>query len=103
MAREQDLVDVELRPAPNSMMFNKTPVSKAATVMNNRPAEPSLSATGGLKQTPPAMHKEPLPIKQASADKPKAKKDKGPNKEEVLKKFATILEDYLKGMYILNI
>lgn len=33
-----------------------------------------------------------------SADKPKqAKKDKGPNKEEVLKKFSSLLEDMWKG------
>jgi translation initiation factor 4G len=43
------------------------------------------------------MQKEsPILIKQASLDKNKAaKKDKGPNKEEVLKKIDSMLEEYL--------
>lgn len=36
-------------------------------------------------------------IEQVPADKPKAKKEKGPNKEEVLKKFSSLLDDLWKG------
>lgn len=54
---------------------------------------------GGMmnhKSPPQMMQKEsPILIKQASLDKNKAaKKDKGPNKEEVLKKIDSMMEEY---------
>ncbi|KRT81371.1 hypothetical protein AMK59_5561 [Oryctes borbonicus] len=88
----QNIGDVELRPAPNSLS-NKA--VKTNNIMNSKPIEP-LSATP--KQTSTALLKESLPIKQVSTDKPKqTKKDKGPNKEEVMKKYFALIDDYLKG------
>lgn len=96
VAREQNLGELELRPSNNYMMFNKATI-KSNSIMNNRPVEQPPLQPPAPKQATPLM-KEPLPIKQASVEKPKqAKKDKGPNKEEILKKFSTLLEDYLKG------
>jgi len=47
----------------------------------------------------PLLHKEqPILIKQASQDKNKnAKKDKGPSKEEVLKKAVSLLDEHLSS------
>ncbi|KAI4463036.1 eukaryotic translation initiation factor 4 gamma [Holotrichia oblita] len=84
--------DVELRPAPNSL-FNKA--VKTNNIMNSKPMD-ALPATP--KQTPTPLLKESLPIKPVSAEKPKqTKKDKGPNKEEVMKKYFALIDDYLKG------
>lgn len=50
-----------------------------------------------VKATPTLPVKESLPIKPASAEKPKqAKKDKGPSKEEVIKKYASLLDELWK-------
>ena len=56
------------------MLFNKASV-KSNNIMNSRTIEPTFTQT--MKQPPPALHKEPLPIKQVSSEKPKqSKKDK---------------------------
>ncbi|KAF2883918.1 hypothetical protein ILUMI_22258 [Ignelater luminosus] len=95
---EQDLGEVQLRPSANSMLFNKTSMKTNSNIMNNKPADPQLPPPSTLKQSPAPLLKEPLPIKPASSEKPKqGKKDKGPNKEEVLKKFASLLEEFFKG------
>ncbi|KAJ8986086.1 hypothetical protein NQ317_003381 [Molorchus minor] len=92
---KDEIADVELRP--NSMLFNKASSVKANNMMNSRTMEPSFLAPA-VKQPPTALLKEPLPIKQVPAEKPKqSKKDKGPNKEEVLKKFSALIEEYWKG------
>lgn len=71
---KDEIADVELRP--NSMLFNKASSVKANNVMNNRVVEPSFTPTS-IKQPPSTLLKEPLPIKQVPADKPKqSKKDK---------------------------
>ncbi|KAK4887368.1 hypothetical protein RN001_003639 [Aquatica leii] len=94
VAHEQDLGELQLRPP---MLFNKASV-KTSNIMNNRSMEPQLPPAPTIKQTPAPLLKEPLPIKQASSEKPKqGKKDKGPTKEELLKKHASLLDDYFKG------
>ncbi|KAJ8947707.1 hypothetical protein NQ318_001546 [Aromia moschata] len=92
---KDEIADVELRP--NSMLFNKASSVKANNMMNSRTMEPSF-APPSMKQPPTALLKEPLPIKQVPAEKPKqSKKDKGPNKEEVLKKFNSLIDEFWKG------
>lgn len=92
---KEEIADVELRP--NSMLFNKASSVKTNNMMNNRTMEPSFTPPS-MKQPPNTLLKEPLPIKQVPAEKPKqSKKDKGPNKEEVLKKFSSLIEEYWKG------
>jgi len=107
-AREQNLGDLELRPSANSMMFNQPSVNKQPTNMvlnsNRSPVTPDLNITTTntnvnkpVMSTPTPLLKEPLPIKQASTEKPKqTKKDKGPNKEEVLKKLTTLVDEFLQ-------
>ncbi|XP_060532495.1 eukaryotic translation initiation factor 4 gamma 2 [Cylas formicarius] len=97
---KENLGEVELRP---SIVFNKASVKSNNAInaagggmQTNRGVNTALEPPhfGGSKQ-PPSAIKEPLPIAQ---DKPKqSKKDKGPNKEEVVKKFNTLLDDYWKG------
>lgn len=95
VAREQNISDLELRPG--SMLFKASAATvKTNNLMNTRPVDPPLP-TPSLKTTPTVPVKESLPIKQVSTEKPKqAKKDKGPNKEEVLKKYASLLAELWK-------
>ncbi|CAB3370045.1 Hypothetical predicted protein [Cloeon dipterum] len=96
--------EVSLRPAANSMLFKKNAnLPKPPMGMNSGRAIESLLPGGqaGLNQKipPQMMQKEsPILIKQASLDKNKAlKKDKGPNKEEVLKKMDSMVEEYFSS------
>ncbi|KAG5886033.1 hypothetical protein JTB14_000013 [Gonioctena quinquepunctata] len=90
-----DMADVELRP--NSMLITKASSLKTNNMMNNRTMEPTF-APSSMKQSPTSLLKDPLPIKQVPAEKPKqSKKDKGPSKEEILKKFNTLIDEYWKG------
>ncbi|KAL1505220.1 hypothetical protein ABEB36_004834 [Hypothenemus hampei] len=102
---KEELQEVELRP--NSMLFNKASVRNhnAANVGGNpqqhRPAPSPVVVVeapsfGGSKQ-PPSAVKDPLPMKQLGQERPKSKKDKGPSKEEVVKKFNNLLDEYWKG------
>ncbi|XP_066154239.1 eukaryotic translation initiation factor 4 gamma 2 [Euwallacea fornicatus] len=96
---KEELQEVELRP--NSMLFNKASVrhhnaANAVGTHATRPPPTEPPSFGGGKQ-PPSAVKEPLPMKQVAQDRPKSKKDKGPSKEEVLKKFNTLLDEYWKG------
>lgn len=65
-------------------------------------AEALLSPAGSLKASPPLLHKDPPPailIKQGPVekrDKARDRKDKGPSKEEVLKKVNALMDDYVK-------
>jgi hypothetical protein len=69
---KEEIEEVELRPT--SMLFNKATV-KTNNMMNIRTIETNY--TQSIKQPPAALHKEPLPIKQVSSEKPKqSKKDK---------------------------
>lgn len=117
-AREQNLGDVELRPAANSMLFNQASIKAPPTnlVLNNRPAPELTLSTPATKPTPAPLMKEPLPIKQVTTEKPKqTKKDKvklpvllsnvrivnvvtfqGPSKEELQKKLNSLVDEYLQ-------
>ncbi|KAJ8971557.1 hypothetical protein NQ314_000644, partial [Rhamnusium bicolor] len=96
---KEEIADVELRP--NSMLFNKASSVKANNMMNSRTMEPSFTPPS-MKQPPSTLLKEPLPIKQVPAEKPKQSKKRqdkyfGPNKEDVLKKFSSLIDEYWKG------
>lgn len=107
-ADNTNLDDVQLRPSANSMLFKQTATKQP--MLNSR-SSGMLGPTPGRgvnilnepinppKAHTPLLHKEqPILIKQASQDKNKnAKKDKGPNKEEVLKKVHTMMEEYMKN------
>nr|CAD7199614.1 unnamed protein product [Timema douglasi] len=93
--------EVSLRPAANTMVF-KQANAKPASMLNQGRQTGLLSdslKSSQMKPMPPLLQKEPsILIKQASFDKNKGgKKDKGPNKEEVLKKVETLMEDYLSS------
>lgn len=87
-AREQNLGDLELRPAANSMMFNQQSVKSAAhsnmvMISNRSQGASDLNISNATNVSKPVLAtstpllKEPLPIKQASADKVKqTRKDK---------------------------
>ncbi|XP_022899999.1 eukaryotic translation initiation factor 4 gamma 2 [Onthophagus taurus] len=86
--------ELELRPASYSL--SNKPIKNSNNVINNtRPIDPLPQSTP--KQAPAPLLKE-VPIKQVSTEKPKqAKKDKGPSKDEVIKKYMSLIENYLKG------
>lgn len=98
VSKEQNLNELELRPPPNSMLFSK-PSVKTQNLMNAKPVDPPLNSNSVAPKQQTPLHKEPLPIRPAPTEKPKQqKKEKqGVSKEEVLKKFASISEDYIKG------
>ncbi|XP_012279847.1 eukaryotic translation initiation factor 4 gamma 2 isoform X2 [Orussus abietinus] len=95
--------EVSLRPSANSMMFKQTNISPSLPLNNDlfpgRNAESPLLRAATLKVTPPLLHKEPsssILIKQGTLDKrdkAREKKDKGPTKEEILKKVAALMDD----------
>lgn len=112
----QESVDnLTFRPAANSLLFKanvniKTsqlpltqPRPSSATVTNNHHQNDTnflpLQATIKIPSPVAApvnnlLNKDQILIKQASLEKPKqTKKDKGPNKEEVLKRVLTFLSD----------
>lgn len=66
-------------------------------------SEALLSPAASLKASPPLLHKDPPPailIKQGPVekrDKARDKKDKGPSKEEVLKKANAIMDDLVNN------
>lgn len=97
IVQPDDINGLQLRP--NTNLFNKA-IVKTNNFVNMRTTTlgPSESARNPAPIKPTPLVKEPLPIKQASQERTKqSKKDKGPNKEEVLQKFGTILEEYWKG------
>lgn len=87
-AREQNLSDLELRPAANSMLFNQPAKLSNNTNMimtNNRPnsgndlnissINSNMSSKSQIPISAPLL-KESLPIKQVSTEKPKQAKNK---------------------------
>lgn len=66
-----------------------------------RPNESSLLRTATLKPVPPLMHKEAPPsivIKQGPLDKrekARERKEKGPSKEEILRKASALIDDFV--------
>ncbi|KAJ1530338.1 hypothetical protein ONE63_005252 [Megalurothrips usitatus] len=100
-----NIEEVQLRPSANSMLFKQTATKQP--MLNRSVLGPPPGRTVNLlnepinapKAHPPLLHKEqPILIKQVSQDKNKnAKKDKGPTKEEVLKKVGTMMEEFIKN------
>lgn len=99
--------EVSLRPSANSMMFKQStitpnlPLNNGVELFPGRPTEVSLLRTTTLKQNPPLMHKETSPsivIKQGpldKRDKARERKDKGPSKEDILKKVNAIVDNFV--------
>ncbi|XP_063223365.1 eukaryotic translation initiation factor 4 gamma 2 isoform X2 [Bacillus rossius redtenbacheri] len=86
--------EVSLRPAANTMVF-KQPGAKQSLLSAGRPGSVTLGdPLPQLKPGPslPLLKEPPILIKQASLDK-----NKGPSKEEVLRKAEGLLEEYLSS------
>lgn len=103
-----NLEEVSLRPAAN--FKHKTPNSMPKTSLSIGGRQPGLmgepllpctqSSLLAPKPPPPMLHAKepPILIKQGSLDKNKGgKKDKGPSKDEVMKKIDSMLDDYLNN------
>ncbi|XP_076068111.1 N-acetyltransferase 1 isoform X2 [Oratosquilla oratoria] len=100
--------EVSLRPAPTSMMLKpKTPGVLPQSALGALPQghqdHPALPLAPqpqppNQKPTPPLLHKEPpILIKQASMDKSKSnKRDRGPSRDEWLKRVKSVVEDLIK-------
>lgn len=100
--------EVSLRPAPSSMMLKpKTPGILPQSALgtqqsndhhhSNLPLAPQAQAPN-QKPNPPHLHKDPpILIKQASTDKARdKKKDRGPSREEWLRRVKNVYEEFLK-------
>ncbi|XP_069944559.1 eukaryotic translation initiation factor 4 gamma 2 isoform X2 [Cherax quadricarinatus] len=101
--------EVSLRPAASSMMLKpKTPGVLPHSALGNQqsndhhhhsslPIAPQPQPPN-QKPTPPLMHKDPpILIKQASTDKSRAnKKDRGPSREEWLRRVKNVYEELMK-------
>ncbi|KAI4500440.1 hypothetical protein M0802_004402 [Mischocyttarus mexicanus] len=98
--------EVSLRPSANSMMFKQTNInpnlplnSEWLDLFPGRTSDLPLLRTATLKPSSPLLHKEAPPsiiIKQGPLDKrekAREKKDKGPSKEEILKKVNALMDD----------
>ncbi|XP_063980145.1 eukaryotic translation initiation factor 4 gamma 2 isoform X1 [Diachasmimorpha longicaudata] len=97
--------EVSLRPSTTSMMFNKQATIKPASlpltsdIFQGRPLESPLMRAPAIKTTPPLPHKETSPaivIKQGpldKRDKARDRKDKGPTREEIVKKVNAMMDD----------
>lgn len=67
--------EVELRP--NSMLITKASSLKSNNMMNSRTMDSTFAAPSVKQQPATTLLKDPLPIKQLPAEKPKqSKKDK---------------------------
>lgn len=72
---KDEMEEVELRP--NSMLISKASSLKNNNMMNNRIMEPTFVTPTVKSQPQTTLLKDPLPIKQIPAEKPKqSKKDK---------------------------
>ncbi|XP_015588285.1 eukaryotic translation initiation factor 4 gamma 2 isoform X2 [Cephus cinctus] len=95
--------EVSLRPSANSMMFKQTNINPSLPLNNDlftgRTVDSPLLRTATLKASPSLLRKEPPPailIKQGSLDKrekARDRKDKGPSREEILKKVNALMDD----------
>ncbi|KAK3885631.1 hypothetical protein Pcinc_010165 [Petrolisthes cinctipes] len=99
--------EVSLRPAPSSMMLKpKTPGILPQSALGNQQSDHHHSGLPftpqplppNQKPAPPLLHKDPpILIKQASMDKGRdKKKDKGPSREEWLRRVKTVYEELMK-------
>ncbi|XP_018400148.1 PREDICTED: eukaryotic translation initiation factor 4 gamma 2 isoform X1 [Cyphomyrmex costatus] len=95
--------EVSLRPSANSMMFKQTNINLNLPLNNDlfpgRGSDMPLLRATALKPSSPLLHKETPPaivIKQGPVDKrekARDRKDKGPTREEVLKKVNALMDD----------
>ncbi|KAK0088425.1 hypothetical protein PV325_012089 [Microctonus aethiopoides] len=96
--------EVSLRPSTTSMMFKQANIKPANLPLNTdifpgRTVESPLLRAATIKSAPPLMHKEPPPaivIKQGpldKRDKARDRKDKGPTREEIVKKVNAMMDD----------
>lgn len=100
-----NIEEVQLRPSANSMLFKQTSTKPMLNPRSGLGPPPGRGLHLSEQINPPKPHtplqlqkEQPILIKQASQDKNKnAKKDKGPNKEEVLKKVNTMMEEFMKN------
>ncbi|XP_046748420.1 eukaryotic translation initiation factor 4 gamma 2 isoform X1 [Diprion similis] len=104
---KQHSEEVSLRPAANSMVFSANmkppnlPLNSRIGLFPGHASEALLASAGSLKASPPLLHKDPSPaivIKQGPVekrDKVRDRKDKGPSKEEVLKKMNALMDEYV--------
>ncbi|XP_053594268.1 eukaryotic translation initiation factor 4 gamma 2 isoform X1 [Microplitis demolitor] len=100
--------EVSLRPSTTSMLFKQTTIKPLPITNDLFPARteaPLLRAT--TLKTPPLMHKDaaPIVIKQGPLDKrekARDRKDKGPTKEEIVKKVNAMMDD-LKNVDDVNL
>ncbi|XP_074096174.1 N-acetyltransferase 1 isoform X1 [Cotesia typhae] len=92
--------EVSLRPSTTSMIFKQTTMKPSLPITNElfpvRTEAPLLRAT--TLKTPPLLHKDtaPIVIKQGpldKRDKARDRKDKGPTKEEIVKKVTAMMDD----------
>lgn len=105
---QQDSVEnLTFRPAANSLLFKANVSIKTSQLPLTQPRPssassadtPIISSVQNTMKMPPApvnnlLNKDQILIKQASLEKPKqTKKDKGPNKDEVMKRVLTFLSD----------
>ncbi|XP_011500682.1 PREDICTED: eukaryotic translation initiation factor 4 gamma 2 isoform X2 [Ceratosolen solmsi marchali] len=106
--------EVSLRPSANSMIFKQPNISPSLP-LNNRnlpiggielfpgriPESPLIRAAALRKPSPPLLSKEApssIVIKQGPLDKrekARERKDKGPTKEEVMKKVNAMMDEYV--------
>ncbi|RXG61596.1 Eukaryotic translation initiation factor 4 gamma 2 [Armadillidium vulgare] len=103
----------ELSLRPTTSMLPKTKVSgilPTSAQQGNYSASQDLFVTQqpqppNQKPAPPLMHKEPpILIKQASNEKSKSnKKDKGPTKDEYLKRLHNVLESLYNGQNVSDV
>ncbi|ROT62212.1 hypothetical protein C7M84_019959 [Penaeus vannamei] len=99
--------EVSLRPAASSMMLKpKTPGVLPQSALGQQGNDHHIHSSLPLapqpqppnqKPTPPLMHKDPpILIKQASMEKSKANRNKGPSREEWLRRVKNLSEQLLK-------
>ncbi|XP_014208727.1 eukaryotic translation initiation factor 4 gamma 2 isoform X2 [Copidosoma floridanum] len=100
--------EISLRPAANSMTFKQPNISPNLPIYNGsldlfpgRIPNPTMMRTAALrKPSPPLMPTKETPavmlIKQGPLDKreKRERKDKGPTKEEVMKKVNAMMDDF---------
>ncbi|XP_058788831.1 LOW QUALITY PROTEIN: eukaryotic translation initiation factor 4 gamma 2 [Phymastichus coffea] len=106
--------EISLRPSANSMTFKQPNINPNITTTNGGidlfpgriPESPLMRAAAMRKPSPPLIPKDPpatVVIKQAPLDKQKReRKDKGPTKEEVMKKVNALMDDFVSHGNIPN-
>ncbi|XP_049777402.1 eukaryotic translation initiation factor 4 gamma 2-like [Schistocerca cancellata] len=91
----ENLDDVSLRPPSSSIVYKQAMAKPALGLNAARQTSLRPDSSPVLKPTPPLLKENNILIKPSPQEGKKSnKKDKGPNKEEVLKKIESIMNDY---------